>query len=44
MGVKKYGPGNWSIILKDKEFNEKLQKRSNVNMKDKWREMKKTKI
>ncbi|XAR51374.1 hypothetical protein NMG60_11005986 [Bertholletia excelsa] len=36
-GVAKYGAGKWSTILKDPEFGGALQSRSNVDLKDKWR-------
>ncbi|KAL2551660.1 Telomere repeat-binding factor 1 [Forsythia ovata] len=38
-GIAKYGLGKWSTILKDPEFNTVLQSRSNVDLKDKWRNM-----
>ncbi|KAJ9540729.1 hypothetical protein OSB04_027235 [Centaurea solstitialis] len=38
-GVAKYGPGKWSTILKDSEFVSVLHLRSNVDLKDKWRNM-----
>lgn len=38
-GIAKYGIGKWSEILKDPEFNIVLRSRSNVNLKDKWRNM-----
>ncbi|KAE9449609.1 hypothetical protein C3L33_18498, partial [Rhododendron williamsianum] len=36
-GVAKHGPGKWSAILKDPEFRSVLHSRSNVDLKDKWR-------
>ncbi|XP_052196238.1 telomere repeat-binding factor 1-like [Diospyros lotus] len=36
-GVAKYGAGKWSTILKDPEFGDVLCLRSNVDLKDKWR-------
>ncbi|CAI9111263.1 OLC1v1011443C1 [Oldenlandia corymbosa var. corymbosa] len=36
-GIAKYGLGKWSTILKDPEFSNILQARSNVDLKDKWR-------
>lgn len=38
-GIAKYGPGKWSTILKDSEFFSVLRLRSNVDLKDKWRNM-----
>ncbi|XP_076952569.1 single myb histone 6-like [Bidens hawaiensis] len=38
-GVVKHGPGKWSTILKDPEFGSVLWSRSNVDLKDKWRNM-----
>ncbi|KAF3625231.1 Single myb histone 2 [Capsicum annuum] len=38
-GVHKYGPGKWRTILKDPEFSKVLSSRSNVDLKDKWRNM-----
>ncbi|XP_057492316.1 telomere repeat-binding factor 1-like [Actinidia eriantha] len=38
-GVTKYGAGKWSTILKDPEFSILLYSRSNVDLKDKWRNM-----
>lgn len=38
-GIAKYGPGKWSTILKDSEFISILHTRSNVDLKDKWRNM-----
>nr|VDD60145.1 unnamed protein product [Brassica oleracea] len=38
-GVVKHGPGKWRTILKDPEFSGVLYLRSNVDLKDKWRNM-----
>ncbi|KAJ8465115.1 hypothetical protein OPV22_027667 [Ensete ventricosum] len=38
-GVLKHGPGKWRTILKDPEFSGVLCMRSNVDLKDKWRNM-----
>ncbi|CAI9104258.1 OLC1v1002893C1 [Oldenlandia corymbosa var. corymbosa] len=38
-GVIKHGPGKWRTILKDPEFSGVLCLRSNVDLKDKWRNM-----
>ncbi|CAK9186654.1 unnamed protein product [Ilex paraguariensis] len=38
-GVLKHGPGKWRTILKDPEFSGVLYLRSNVDLKDKWRNM-----
>ncbi|XP_047950869.1 telomere repeat-binding factor 1-like isoform X3 [Salvia hispanica] len=38
-GVLKHGPGKWRTILKDPQFSEVLYLRSNVDLKDKWRNM-----
>ncbi|KAI3972761.1 hypothetical protein MKX01_019419 [Papaver californicum] len=38
-GILKHGTGKWSQILKDPEFNGILILRSNVDLKDKWRNM-----
>ncbi|XP_057963838.1 telomere repeat-binding factor 1 [Malania oleifera] len=38
-GVVKHGAGKWRTILKDPEFNGVLHQRSNVDLKDKWRNM-----
>ncbi|KAI3495838.1 hypothetical protein L1887_38184 [Cichorium endivia] len=37
--IPKYRPGIWSTILKDSEFISVLHTRSNVDFKDKWRNM-----
>ncbi|XP_016450215.2 single myb histone 5 isoform X2 [Nicotiana tabacum] len=39
LGVAKYGVGKWSTILKDPEFAGVLRSRSNVDIKDKWRNL-----
>ncbi|GLJ46601.1 hypothetical protein SUGI_0981950 [Cryptomeria japonica] len=36
-GIDKYGPGKWSAILKDPLLSTYLASRSNVDLKDKWR-------
>ncbi|KAI7991726.1 Telomere repeat-binding factor 1 [Camellia lanceoleosa] len=38
-GVVKHGAGKWRTILKDPEFSGVLHLRSNVDLKDKWRNM-----
>lgn len=38
-GVVKHGAGKWRTILKDPEFSTVLYLRSNVDLKDKWRNM-----
>ncbi|EYU44502.1 hypothetical protein ABFS82_08G058900 [Erythranthe guttata] len=38
-GIHKYGLGKWSTILKDPEFSSVLHSRSNVDLKDKWRNL-----
>ncbi|XP_078431105.1 single myb histone 5-like [Wolffia australiana] len=38
-GVLKHGAGKWRTILKDPEFSEVLHARSNVDLKDKWRNL-----
>lgn len=38
-GVRKHGPGKWRTILKDPDYSEILYSRSNVDLKDKWRNM-----
>ncbi|KAL3616155.1 hypothetical protein CASFOL_001402 [Castilleja foliolosa] len=38
-GIRKYGIGKWSTILKDPEFSQILQSRSNVDLKDKYRNL-----
>ncbi|GAB2279580.1 hypothetical protein Dimus_014223 [Dionaea muscipula] len=36
-GVRKHGAGKWQTILRDPEFSHILRSRSNVDLKDKWR-------
>ncbi|GMH06354.1 hypothetical protein Nepgr_008194 [Nepenthes gracilis] len=36
-GVRKHGAGKWQTILRDPEFSHVLNSRSNVDLKDKWR-------
>ncbi|KAM5547329.1 single myb histone 4-like [Rosa sericea] len=38
-GVRKHGTGKWKDIQKDPEFNPFLSSRSNIDLKDKWRNM-----
>ncbi|KAL6637230.1 hypothetical protein ACP70R_024802 [Stipagrostis hirtigluma subsp. patula] len=38
-GIAKHGVGKWRTILKDPEFSSTLCYRSNVDLKDKWRNM-----
>ncbi|XP_022843786.1 single myb histone 1-like isoform X2 [Olea europaea var. sylvestris] len=38
-GIAKHGVGKWSTILKDQEFSIVLRSRSNVDLKDKWRNL-----
>ncbi|XP_072988881.1 single myb histone 6-like [Typha latifolia] len=38
-GIAKHGAGKWRTILKDPEFSRILCLRSNVDLKDKWRNM-----
>ncbi|KAL3528608.1 hypothetical protein ACH5RR_007930 [Cinchona calisaya] len=38
-GVRKHGAGKWKIILKDPEFAPFLTSRSNIDLKDKWRNL-----
>jgi myb proto-oncogene protein len=38
-GVIKHGTGKWKNIQKDPEFNHYLYSRSNIDLKDKWRNM-----
>ncbi|PWA92342.1 Histone H1/H5 [Artemisia annua] len=38
-GVKKYGEGKWKVILSDPQFGPALSNRSNIDLKDKWRNM-----
>ncbi|XP_004288258.1 PREDICTED: telomere repeat-binding factor 2 [Fragaria vesca subsp. vesca] len=43
-GVLKHGAGKWRTILSDKEFGTILHLRSNVDLKDKWRNINVTAI
>ncbi|GJT08887.1 telomere repeat-binding factor 1-like protein [Tanacetum coccineum] len=38
-GIAKYGLSKWTTILRDVEFAKVLEKRSGVDLKDKWRNM-----
>ncbi|OWM83093.1 hypothetical protein CDL15_Pgr011775 [Punica granatum] len=38
-GVAKHGTGKWKDIQRDPEFNQFLFSRSNIDLKDKWRNM-----
>ncbi|KAD3641849.1 hypothetical protein E3N88_31073 [Mikania micrantha] len=38
-GVEKYGLGRWKTILSDPQFASSLVNRSNVDLKDKWRNL-----
>ncbi|KAF8684767.1 hypothetical protein HU200_044189 [Digitaria exilis] len=38
-GIARHGVGKWRTILKDPEFSSTLSSRSNVDLKDKWRNM-----
>ncbi|OWM79881.1 hypothetical protein CDL15_Pgr001524 [Punica granatum] len=38
-GIAKYGPGKWKNILRDPEFAPSLVNRSNIDLKDKWRNL-----
>ncbi|KAK1264827.1 Telomere repeat-binding factor 4 [Acorus gramineus] len=38
-GVDKHGAGKWRTIQKDPEFSNYLSARSNIDLKDKWRNM-----
>ncbi|CAO2183505.1 unnamed protein product [Urochloa humidicola] len=38
-GVAKHGPGKWRTILRDPDFSVVLRLRSNVDLKDKWRNL-----
>lgn len=40
-GVKRYGDGGWAQILQDDYFGPMLEGRTGVNLKDKWRNLKK---
>ncbi|ESQ29984.1 hypothetical protein EUTSA_v10012087mg [Eutrema salsugineum] len=39
-GICKHGAGKWLNILEDPEFRPQLLYRSNIDLKDKWRNMK----
>lgn len=43
-GVRKHGTGKWRTILSDPEFSDVLRLRSNVDLKDKWRNINATAI
>ncbi|KAI3759773.1 hypothetical protein L6452_07820 [Arctium lappa] len=38
-GVEKHGHGRWKVILSDPEFSSSLANRSNIDLKDKWRNL-----
>ncbi|KAL3644376.1 hypothetical protein CASFOL_012308 [Castilleja foliolosa] len=38
-GVAKHGAGKWKIVHRDPEFNHLLYYRSNIDLKDKWRNL-----
>ncbi|WVZ72396.1 hypothetical protein U9M48_020863 [Paspalum notatum var. saurae] len=38
-GIARHGVGNWRTILNDPELSSTLRYRSNVDLKDKWRNM-----
>nr|GMD41160.1 telomere repeat-binding factor 4-like [Ipomoea batatas] len=38
-GVAKHGAGKWKNIQRDPEFNHLLYSRSNIDLKDKWRNL-----
>ncbi|EOA35433.1 hypothetical protein CARUB_v10020636mg, partial [Capsella rubella] len=38
-GIAKHGPGKWKNILRDPEFADQLIHRSNIDLKDKWRNL-----
>ncbi|KAJ1284110.1 hypothetical protein BS78_03G179200 [Paspalum vaginatum] len=38
-GVARHGPGKWRTILRDPDFSALLRLRSNVDLKDKWRNL-----
>lgn len=39
VGVERHGPGKWRLIQKDDELSPLLKGRSNVDLKDKWRNL-----
>lgn len=39
-GIRKHGPGKWQTIVKDPEFQSQLSNRTNIDLKDKWRNIK----
>ncbi|CAA0294130.1 unnamed protein product [Arabidopsis thaliana] len=41
-GLAKHGSGKWTSILDDPEFAAQLLDRTNINLKDKWRNIKKS--
>ncbi|CAH8359274.1 unnamed protein product [Eruca vesicaria subsp. sativa] len=38
-GIEKHGPGKWKNILRDPDFAHRLNNRSNIDLKDKWRNL-----
>ncbi|XP_024008799.1 telomere repeat-binding factor 5 isoform X2 [Eutrema salsugineum] len=38
-GIAKHGAGKWKNILRDPEFADQLTNRSNIDLKDKWRNL-----
>ncbi|VVA95085.1 unnamed protein product [Arabis nemorensis] len=38
-GIEKHGTGKWKNILRDPEFADQLTSRSNIDLKDKWRNL-----
>lgn len=38
-GIERHGPGKWKAILLDPQFGPLLTSRSNIDLKDKWRNM-----
>ncbi|EOY18105.1 Uncharacterized protein TCM_042744 [Theobroma cacao] len=38
-GVAKHSPGKWKNILEDPDFAPHLPRRSNIDLKDKWRNL-----
>ncbi|KAL8120000.1 single myb histone 3-like isoform X1 [Apium graveolens] len=43
-GIAKYGPGKWRNIKADPQFTHILISRSNIDLKDKWRNMSESRI